>query len=165
MQPEFTKALLLEAKKRHIHTAIETTGYAAWETAKEIFSLTDYVLYDLKLWDETRHLKYTGVDNQVILENFRRLCMEFPDKPVQARTPVIPGVNDTASDLLPIKELVSCFPNASYELLKYHRFGVSKYETIGRTYEMSQKDMDDQHFEELKRLVSYDTGGIHNENS
>lgn len=165
MQPEFTKELLQEAKKRHIHTAIETTGYASWETAKEIFSLTDYILYDLKLWDENKHLQYTGVDNQIILENFRRLCIEFPDKPVKARTPVIPDVNDTSADLLPIKELVSRFPNASYELLKYHRFGVSKYETVGRTYEMSQKDMDDQHFQELKSLVSFETGGIHDENS
>lgn len=158
MQPEFTLELLREAKKRHIHTAIETTGYAEWETVQEIFDLTDYVLYDLKLWNDEEHRLTTGVSNQRILDNFKRLCTVFPDKPVKARTPVIPGINDSEEELKAIYDWVRLYPNAEYELLKYHRFGIPKYGYLGKEYQLEAEEMEDARFKELQSKFQYNKG-------
>ncbi len=50
-QPNFLFELASEAKQRHLHTAIETSGYARWEVFRPILEYLDLVLYDLKLMD------------------------------------------------------------------------------------------------------------------
>lgn len=153
MQAAFAKALLEEARRRCIHTAIETTLFADWETVRDVAVLLDYILLDIKCIDPEKHRAFTGVDNALILENFRRLRETFPDKPVRVRTPVVPGFNDNDEDLLAIRHLVDAFPGTEYELLKYHRFGQSKYEFIGRPYEMGDVELSDERFEYFKALV------------
>lgn len=153
MQAEFAVALLQEAKKRCIHTAIETTLFADWETVKTVISLIDYVLLDIKCIDAEKHKAFTGVDNALILENFRRLKETFPDKSVRVRTPVVPGFNDNDDDLLAIRHFVDEYPGTEYELLKYHRFGQSKYDFLARSYDMGDVELTDERFEEFKELV------------
>lgn len=63
MQADFSAALLEEAKKRHIHTAIETTGFSTYPNMQKVFSKLDFIIYDIKLMDEEKHKKYTGVSN------------------------------------------------------------------------------------------------------
>ena len=57
---------------------------------EEIFKKLDTVMADLKIWDSDIHREYTGVPNEVIKENFRRL--NEVGVPIIARTPVIPEV-------------------------------------------------------------------------
>ena len=52
-----------------IHRAVDTSGYAAPEIISEVAVHTDLFLYDLKLMDPEMHMKYTGVDNRLILKN------------------------------------------------------------------------------------------------
>lgn len=152
-QCEFTEALLKEAGRRHIHRAIETTGYAAWDTAKKIFAELDLIIMDIKMLDDAKHRKYTGVSNQVILENFRKMRETFPQTVTLIRTPVIPGVNDETEELKNIRDMVTAYPNTTYELLKYHRLGVSKYETLGRELPFDRKEFDDARWNEILEVV------------
>lgn len=92
-QPEFALALLREAGRRCIHTALETCGFVPSETFLTACSLLDYLLFDLKLADEELHERATGVGNARILENLRLARAAFPHLPIRVRTPVIPGVN------------------------------------------------------------------------
>jgi pyruvate formate lyase activating enzyme len=127
-QGDFTPALLREAKRRRINTAMETSGYAPWETLREACSLLDSILFDLKILDPAVHQAHTGVGPERIIDNFRRMTREFPDLPVLARTPVVPGFNDNEEALLPIAELIgSCRAGVTWELLPYHRLGTQKY--------------------------------------
>ena len=68
-QPQFCRELLRSLKTSGFHTALDTTGYAPEEDILSVMPFTDLFLYDLKLMDETEHLKYTGVSNKGILEN------------------------------------------------------------------------------------------------
>ncbi len=135
-QPAFTKELLIRAKQAGLHCAIETTGYAPWPVVKEIARYLDYIFMDIKSLYPAAHRRQTGVDNRLILENFQRLVSTYPQKTIHVRTPVIPGFNDTDEDIRQIALFLAPYRHVKYELLQYHRFGVGKYETLGRTYDM-----------------------------
>lgn len=153
MQPEFAQALLKETKRRHIHTAIETTGCAKYETVQKVFKHLDLIIYDMKSLDDEKHKKYTGVSNRIILENFEKMRKDFPNTPVLVRTPVIPGINDTKEDIMAIRDFIRPFPNVSYELLKFHRLGEPKYKSLGRTWKMEGKELDEDLWNSLREIA------------
>ena len=61
----------LADKLSQIHTAIQTSGYADADTYARVIDKFDYIMQDIKLADEQMHIKYTGVSNEQILENYR----------------------------------------------------------------------------------------------
>jgi pyruvate formate lyase activating enzyme len=75
-QPEFAIGILRLCKDAGIHTAIDTCGFAPWETIKRVLEYVDLVLYDLKHMDPVEHEKATGVSNRLILDNARRIYHE-----------------------------------------------------------------------------------------
>lgn len=153
MQGEFAICLLKGAKERYLNTAIETTGHVKWEILEEAAKYLDSIFYDIKSLNEEKHLFYTKVSNQLIVDNFHKLCSTYQDLPITVRTPVIPGVNDTKEDILQILDLIKSYPNVKYELLPYHAFGKSKYKNLDREYLMPEVGLKEEIFEELKSLV------------
>ena len=149
LQSDFVIEILKEAKRRRIDCAIETTGYVEWKVLKEACKYLDTVLFDIKCIDSEKHKKFTGVNNERIIENFTNMCIEFPDKPVIARTPIIPGFNDSEEDIIGIIDFLKQFPNVSYEFLPYHRLGQSKYASLDRPYPLGDIKLDS---EKMKRL-------------
>ena len=138
LQPDFAAALLEEAHNRGINTAIETAHNVPWAFVKKVLPHVDTMLHDHKLTIPERHKKWTGVDNKRILENFKKAYETFPDIRFIARTPLIPGVNDDEEHIRAVLEFIRPHKNViDYELLPYHRFGTSKYEFLGKVYELS----------------------------
>jgi pyruvate formate lyase activating enzyme len=87
--------------------------------------------------DPKKHEKVTGISNESILENYQKLCLHFKETVVTVRTPIIPGVNDTAEDIEAISRFIKSTGKVShYELLPYHQFGESKYYKLGKKFEM-----------------------------
>jgi len=126
MQPDFLYELLLECRKREIHTALDTSGYASSEVISKISEKVDLFLYDLKLMDEKEHIKYTGVSNKPILENLKGLSEE--NRKIIIRIPVIPGITDTDRNINQITEFVLSVNNVKeIDLLPYNHLGDSKY--------------------------------------
>lgn len=155
MQAKFTIELLKEAKRRRINTAIETCGFTDWANIEEAAPYLDTIFYDIKCMDKEKHKEFTGVANDIILENFKKLCTEFSDKKIIARTPVIPGFNDTEEDIKAIIDFIkeSGCTNIDYELLPYHRLGKPKYEYLGKEYPYSDVKLDEQKEKILKSLA------------
>ncbi len=152
MQPEFSLALLKEARKRKIHTCMESSGLFSWEKLEPILQNLDYLIMDLKCFSEEKHREQTGVGNQIILENLQKARESFPELPILVRTPVIPGFNDSEeeiSKILNFLEPLSC----EYELLKYHRLGLPKYESLHRPYLMGEAELSDEDFERIKNFA------------
>lgn len=152
MQPKFTYQLLREAKKNGINTAIETTGFGTAADFIKIAGKLDYLLMDIKTLDDNMHRKVTGVSNEVILDNFNTISRAYPDLPIQVRTPVIPGVNDTEEAIGSIADFIRCKNNVRYELLKYHRLGESKYASLHRMYPMGDVELSEETFRRLKQF-------------
>jgi len=137
LQPDFTAALLAEAHHRHINTSIETAANVPWAFLEQVLPHVGTVLHDLKLMDPGRHKKWTGVDNSRILENFSRAYRTFPHKVFVARSPIIPGVNDTEEHVRSVLKFILPHKNVvRYELLPYHRLGEGKYGYLGKVYEL-----------------------------
>ena len=130
MQPDFTYALLKEAKSRGLHTAIETCGYAPTEDYMKILPYADEFLWDYKLYDSGLHMKYTGRDNKLIIENLRRV--HGAGAGIKLRLPIIPDVNDTEKHFLAIEALKKELPNLrEAEVMPYHKLGISKAARLG----------------------------------
>jgi pyruvate formate lyase activating enzyme len=137
LQADFVADLLEEAHRRGINTAIETACNVPWENVEKVLRHVDLCQHDHKLTDPERHKKWCGADNSRILENFKRAYETFPNTKFIARTPLIPGVNDDEEHVRAVLAFIRPHKNViDYELLPYHRFGESKYDFLGRVYEM-----------------------------
>ncbi|MCQ2386093.1 MAG: glycyl-radical enzyme activating protein [Clostridia bacterium] len=135
LQLDFLTELLTLCKKDNISTAVDTAGNVPYSSFARILPLTDLFLYDIKIWDEAKHRQYTGVSNQLILDNLSRLLNSGAR--VLIRIPVLKGINDSAEEAEQIKKyLASLPPVLGVELLPYHAMGESKYEALGRTPRM-----------------------------
>ena len=133
-QVEFLEAVLKQCKAEGIHTAVDTTGYAKWENIERILPYTDLFLYDLKSMDSALHKQVTGVPNELILENAKKIA-EHGGK-FQIRIPTIPMVNDSKEAFDEVGKFI-CELGDSVEivqLLPYHNLGVVKWDRLGRDH-------------------------------
>jgi pyruvate formate lyase activating enzyme len=132
-QPDFSKNLLSLCRQAGIHTALETCGCADWETLKDVLQYVDLVLFDLKHMDSKKHLEYTGVPNELILDNARKIHHQLKT-PIWVRIPVIPGYNDSVENIRATAQFVAKELNRSVpvSLLAYHRLGETKYQRLGK---------------------------------
>ncbi len=128
-QADFVEALALECRKRRIHTALDTCGFAPAGTVARLVAAVDLVLYDLKLADGELHRRYTGVSNEQILANLEQVARAGCRLIV--RVPVIPGINDGDNELGAIRSLLAGFGVRSVDLLPYHKIGRDKYTRLG----------------------------------
>ena len=152
-QKHFALALLREAKKRRVNSSMETCGHYPWEDLREACQMLSSIMFDLKDLNPARHKEATGVDPATIINNFQRMAAEFPKLPILARTPVIPGFNDSKEALLPIAELVCQYPNVRYELLPYHRLGTQKYMFLQKKPPMDEQALSSKIFVGLQQAV------------
>jgi pyruvate formate lyase activating enzyme len=135
LQGEFTAALLAACRARGLHTALDTCGHAPWPLLDGLRRDVDLFLYDVKLVDEERHRRYTGVSNARILENLRAL--DRLGHRIVLRLPVIPGVNDDEENVRAVAALAASVTGlAGVDLLPYHAIGVHKYARLDRRYRM-----------------------------
>ncbi len=117
-----------------VHCAVETSGYCQPSLFQEITALLDYVIMDIKLFDETRHRHFTGVSNRLILQNALSLCEG--QIPFVIRIPVIPGVNDTDENYRQTAAFLSGARNlVRVEFLPYHKTAGAKYSMAGMEYQ------------------------------
>jgi pyruvate formate lyase activating enzyme len=133
LQADFVASVLSLAKAEGIHTAIDTCGCVTWEAIEKTLPFCDLYLYDIKCINPDTHKAFTGVDNSLIIENLKKLSET--GKEIWIRTPVIPGFNDTESEMTQIADLLSPLSGIrQITLMPYHTLGASKYETLGLTY-------------------------------
>lgn len=125
-QPEFALELLRALRSEGISTALETNLLAPWSVYEKLLPELDLLMFDIKLFDREAHKKWTGVSNDAILENAKRAAEQLP---YLIRTPVIPGVNDTESEIGAIAAFIHSLGGdlQYYELLRFNPLGESKY--------------------------------------
>ena len=153
-QPEFTLAVLKRLKAEGIHTALDTTGFAAWETVEKVLPYVDLFLYDLKHMDSIKHKAVVGVPNEPILENARK--MAAAGAKLQVRIPVIPMFNHDEENIRRTAEFCKSLGEAvvSVQLLPYHNLGVMKYLRISDKPVAEATPPSDEYMEKLKNIVA-----------
>ncbi len=128
----FTRALLRAAKEAGLHTCLETSGCSSRERYLEVSPLVDLFLFDVKETDPELHRRFTGVDNQAILDN---LCaLDGSGARLVLRCPLIPGYNDRPEHLAEVADLANRLRNVvEIHLLPYHPLGTSKSQRLGKS--------------------------------
>lgn len=129
-QPEFTLELLKRCKDSGINTAVDTTGFVKWESIEKVLPYTDLFLYDLKCMDSALHRQVTGVPNELILENARKIA--GAGGRFWIRIPVIPLLNDSEGHFEEYVAFLSEIRDSVdiVQLLPYHKMGVSKHDRL-----------------------------------
>ncbi|MBW1905805.1 MAG: glycyl-radical enzyme activating protein [Deltaproteobacteria bacterium] len=132
LQWEFVRALFNKCKQAGFHTALDTTGYCSWGNMEQVLEHTDLVLFDVKHTDSSLHKEKTGVPNERILSNLEKAVNMTT---VWIRVPVLPGFNDSESNMYRTAELAVRVGAARVSLLPYHDWASEKYNRLGRCYE------------------------------
>jgi pyruvate formate lyase activating enzyme len=128
---DFSDTLLKGAKKRGLHTCLDTNGFCDWEDLKRLIENTDIVLVDLKHLDPDKHREKTGVSNEIILKNLALLLEHGTE--VWVRIPVIPGYNDSMELHTKTADFLANLPGkiARLDLLPFHNWCQDKYGWLG----------------------------------
>ena len=137
-QFDFTLELLKRSKKNNINTVLETSGFSSTEDFKDIMPFVDLFLFDYKETDTLRHKSYTGVYNDLILENLNYICINGGK--VIVRCPIIPGYNDNLSHFLGIVELSRKYSSIiGIEIMSFHNLRKLKAECGGREHPINKE--------------------------
>ena len=134
LQPKFLIALFTELKKLGYHTALDTSGmFPLTPEVKQVLSLTDLVLLDIKHIDDEKCKDLVGFSNKLELE-FANYLSENGIK-MWIRQVIIPGITDDENDLIRLKEFLQTLKTVEkIELNPYHTLGVYKWENLGLEY-------------------------------
>lgn len=136
-QSDFLLALLKTCRNEGIHTIVDTNGYAPEKVFKNILPYTNIFLYDLKHYDPKKHLKGTGVSNDLILNNLQFLIKNGTS--IHIRIPVVPGFNFNDNDLRAMLAFLNSYRGSieKINLLPYHTLAKNKYKKFGMKSNMN----------------------------
>ena len=129
-QPRLAKGLAAEAKRRDMGTAVETCLGVPWRNVEPSLPFLDRVYADVKHVNTEKYAAATGGDLALPSENIRRLAKS--GIPTTARTPVVPGFNDSPEELDAIAGFVAGTGIGELRLMPYHTYGEEKYRLLGR---------------------------------
>jgi pyruvate formate lyase activating enzyme len=132
LQIYFLEEVMKELKKEKIHLAIDTCGYVNFEKIEKIIDYTDLFLYDLKMSNDIKHKYYTGVSNNLIIENLIRLSNRNVE--INLRLPIIGGVNSLDDDIDGILEILKKTKIKNISILPYHNISKNKYNKLSLKY-------------------------------
>lgn len=147
MQFPFLMKFLPEIKKHNVHIAIDTNMLTSKANLTELLPYIDHWMPTIKHMDPVKHKWLTGVDNAIVLENFRFLNEEigvrrknenFAGK-IRLRYLLIPTISDTDENLTELGEFLMKLDNLDeIEILKYSDIGKHKWEEIFGKYELKE---------------------------
>lgn len=152
LQPYFLISLFKKLKSAGIHTAIDTAGMVEiTEPIKELLSLTDLVLLDIKHINPEKSKDLVGSSNERELAFAKYLSNN--NIPIWIRQVIVPGITNNEEDLIELKKFISSLKTVEkVELLPYHNLGKHKWEALGFEYPL--KDIRIANDEDIKKAKS-----------
>ena len=134
MDPDYALELLRELGRRGFHRAVDTSLFVRPELIPEVARECELFLVDLKTMDSEVHRKYSGVPNDLILNNIRLLSGLGARYFI--RIPLIREVNADRVNLEATARFLTSLPTPPEEvdLLPYHDIGKGKHERMWSVY-------------------------------
>ncbi|WP_243076841.1 pyruvate formate-lyase-activating protein [Microbacterium sp. SS28] len=142
MQPAFAARILRGARELGIHTALDTSGYLGAHASDAMLDDTDLVLLDVKSGDRDTYRRVTGRELEPTLAFGERIARRAQGPTMWIRYVLVPGLTDdtenveAAARYAAFLEALRPGAVARVEVLPFHQMGRSKWEAIGRTYEL-----------------------------
>ncbi len=132
---DFIREFLKKTMAIGFSVGIETCGFFDWRKVADFIQKIDFFFFDLKIMDAKLHKELTGVNNEKIHMNLKKLSQIDVNK-ITISVPIIPRIND---DLENIKKTINFCTELGIKkirFLKYHEWGKGKYEELGRQYSL-----------------------------
>lgn len=135
LQPEFIKSVFSECKKAGIHTALDTSLYAAQQSVLDVLPYTDLILADIKQMSNEKSKYLTGAGNKLNISNLNLINEHRIE--IWIRYVIVPGLTDAQDDIEALGEFLARFDYVSrVELLPYHSLGRHKWSLLGLEYKL-----------------------------
>lgn len=137
LQLPFLTELFDKAKKKGIHTCLDTSGICFTPDKTDAFEalcqVTDLVMLDIKYISEDKHKALTGHGNDRILA-FARFLAEH-GIPIWIRHVIVPGWTDSPEEQEALGEFIGTLQTLkALDVLPYHDMGKVKYTELGIPY-------------------------------
>ncbi len=142
MQIEFVIELFEEAKRRNVHTCLDTSGITFNRSAEmlakfdRLLAVTDIVMLDIKHIDDVKHMNLTGRKNTAVLD----FAKYISEKGVELwiRHVVVPDITDDEEYLRKLGWFIGGLHSLkALDVLPYHDMGKAKYEQLGIEYPLA----------------------------
>ena len=128
--------LFRRLKESGIHICVDTNGSIWNDDVKELLSLADLILLDVKQYNPERHKLLTERSNEQTLRTAEWL--ESIGKPFWLRYVLVQGYSAIEDDIRALCAHFSPYTMLQrVEILPYHTLGVHKYEAMGREYKLA----------------------------
>ena len=150
---DYIVEILQELEREGISVVIDTSGFASTENFARVLPYTDLFLYDLKMIDDEKHQRYTGVSNKQVLTNLKYLS-ELGAR-IELRMIMVKGVNMAQED---ITEAISWIRKeqirlSGITLLPYHDFGRDKYRRLNRECTQNFEKPSEEDLNHIKNML------------
>lgn len=140
VQIDFLIALFEEAKKREIHTCLDTSGImfrrndpVIYEKYIRLMKVTDLIMLDIKHIDPEEHKKLTSQPCDNIFDFLKFL--DEQEKTIWIRHVLVPGITLVPEYLERLGDFIGQFTHIkALDVLPYHNMGKTKYEQMGIDY-------------------------------
>ena len=139
MQIEFVTELFGEAKRRGVHTCLDTSGITFSRNSKvlaqfdRLMQSTDIVMLDIKHIDNEKHIDLTGQENTAVLDFARYISEKGVE--LWVRHVVVPNITDNGEYLRKLGFFIGGLRTLkALDVLPYHDMGKAKYEKLGMEY-------------------------------
>lgn len=164
LQSDFVAELFKACKEEGIQTCCESTCYVDWKEIERILPYTDIVISDIKHMNTEVHKRYTGVPNERILENLKKLAGD--GRELILRIPVIPNINDDMDNIKATADFIIGELGGrvrTLQLLSFMRLGEEKYASLGMPYKMEDVKVNRKSFQKhVDEIAEYfNSRGIH----
>lgn len=139
-QAAFVKDTASRLHEKGVRTAIETSLEGSWDDLKGLIDCIDFFQVDLKLADSALHHAATGVGNERIADNFRRLASALRGSGrLLLRIPAIPGYTDDEANLAALARMAADVdPELDVELMNFNPLAAAKYRRMRRRYALAE---------------------------
>lgn len=131
MQTDFLIDLAKKLKAENVHIALDTSCSILTDKQKDLYSLCDLVIADLKFTTQKQYIEFCkGNVYDTVISTLRYL--NDTNKPLWVRTVIVPDINDSEKDIDDYYLLIKDFQNIErVELKPFHTLGFSKYQSLG----------------------------------
>lgn len=129
LQPEFVKEVFTLCHENGINTCLDTSGSIMNDKIKELLSVTDRVLLDVKYTDEDSYKENVGCSLAPVLEFLSYL--EQQGIKTTLRQVIIPTINDNEDNILKLKAIADAHTCVDkIELLGFKKICQVKYDDM-----------------------------------
>ncbi len=153
---DFIKEFSIYCKEYNWKLNVETACNVSRDIIDKTIDVVDTYLIDIKHMDSNIHKKYTGIDNQLILNNIRYISSVRGGENIRIAVPLIPNINDDEDNIVKtarfMKECginkINVIPyrttgleKAKHLCIEQQEFDINSRENIDRVKEIFRREL------------------------